>query len=84
MAQELHRVLQTGEILRYFDWRYTAQRMYQSLAYQTIDNSLNRFKLKEDIIKAQYNCNATPYWKSLSKKHNFHLIMHEHLFVFKK
>jgi len=42
------------------------------------------FSLKEDIIKAQFNCKMTSYWKHLSKEKNFHLIMHEHLFVFRK
>lgn len=42
------------------------------------------FKLKEDIIKKQYNCNATGFWAKKSKELNFLLIMHEHLFVFQK
>ncbi|PIZ01716.1 site-specific DNA-methyltransferase, partial [Candidatus Gracilibacteria bacterium CG_4_10_14_0_8_um_filter_38_28] len=27
---------------------------------------------------------ATGYWKTSSQKYNFLLIMHEHLFIFKK
>lgn len=42
------------------------------------------FKLKELIIKEQHNCKATGYWKTNSIKHNFLLIAHEYLFVFKK
>jgi hypothetical protein len=42
------------------------------------------FILKEDIIKAQHNCESTPYWKGQAKKLNIYLIMHEHLFVFRK
>lgn len=42
------------------------------------------FKLKELIIKEQHNCRATGYWKTNSIKHNFLLIAHEYLFVFKK
>ncbi len=42
------------------------------------------FKLKEMIIKEQHNCKATGYWRTNSIKHNFLLIAHEHLFVFKK
>ena len=41
-------------------------------------------KIKEDIIKHQHNCKATGFWVNKSKEHNFLLIMHEHLFVFKK
>ena len=42
------------------------------------------FKLKEIIIKEQYNCKATGYWKANSIKYNFLLLAHEYLFVFKK
>ena len=42
------------------------------------------FKLKELIIKEQHNCRATGYWKTNSIKHNFLLIAHEYLFIFKK
>jgi len=42
------------------------------------------FKLKELIIKEQHNCRATGYWKTSSVKHNFLLIAHEYLFVFRK
>lgn len=40
--------------------------------------------LKELIIKEQYNCRATGYWKTNSVKYNFVLITHEYLFVFRK
>jgi len=42
------------------------------------------FKLKEIIIKVQHNCRATGFWKTNSIKHNFLLLAHEYLFVFKK
>jgi hypothetical protein len=42
------------------------------------------FRLKEDIIKQQWNCETTPYWIEKLKEYNFLLIMHEHLFVFEK
>ncbi|MBI4684374.1 MAG: hypothetical protein HY755_04160 [Nitrospirae bacterium] len=42
------------------------------------------FILKEDIIKVQHNCRATGFWVKKSKEYNFLLIMHEHVFVFKK
>ena len=42
------------------------------------------FKTKEIIIKEQHNCKATGYWKTNSIKHNFLLLAHEYLFVFKK
>jgi len=40
------------------------------------------FILKEDIIKLQHNMIGTISWKG--KENDFHLIAHEHLFVFRK
>ncbi|MFA5562531.1 MAG: DNA methyltransferase [Eubacteriales bacterium] len=42
------------------------------------------FRTKEIIIKQQHNCRATGYWKTNSLKHNFLLLAHEYLFVFRK
>jgi DNA modification methylase len=42
------------------------------------------FILKEDIIKAQHNCSYSRRWEWKAKKMKFYLIMHEHLFVFRK
>ena len=42
------------------------------------------FKIKEIIIKEQHNCKATGFWKTSSVKHNFLLLAHEYLFIFKK
>jgi DNA modification methylase len=45
---------------------------------------VNRFKLKEIIIKEQHNCKTNGYWKANSVKHNFLLLANEYLFVFRK
>lgn len=42
------------------------------------------FKTKEIIIKEQHNCSTTGFWKTNSVQHNFLLLTHEYLFVFKK
>jgi len=42
------------------------------------------FTLKEIIVKEQHNCKATGFWKTNSVKHNFLLLAHEYLFVFRK
>lgn len=42
------------------------------------------FKLKEIVIKEQHNCSSTGYWRNQSIKHNFLLIAHEYLFIFRK
>ena len=55
------------------------------MAYRVMQDFIDvGFKLKEDIIKHQWNCKTTPYWIQKSKDYNFFLIMHEHLFVFEK
>lgn len=55
------------------------------MAYKVMQNFIDvGFKLKEDIIKHQWNCKTTPFWTQKSKDYNFLLIMHEHLFVFEK
>lgn len=45
---------------------------------------INGFVLKEDIIKTQHNTRNTPKWITSAKNYKFYLIMHEHLFVFRK
>jgi hypothetical protein len=42
------------------------------------------FILKEDIIKVQHNCTTTGRWRNKALQDKFYLIMHEHLFVFRK
>lgn len=44
----------------------------------------NGFALKEEVIKAQHNCVYSPRWTAPAKKYKFYLIMHEHLFIFRK
>ena len=58
---------------------------FTPIAYRVMQLFLDAgFKLKEDIIKQQWNCETTPYWTEKSKEYNFLLIMHEHLFIFEK
>lgn len=42
------------------------------------------FVLKEEIIKTQHNTRYTPRWKPKANQYKFYLILHEHLFVFRK
>jgi len=42
------------------------------------------FVLKEDIVKVQHHCKYTERWRWKAKQDGFYLIMHEHLFVFRK
>lgn len=59
--------------------------MVQPLAFEAMRIfELSGFKTKEIVIKEQHNCKFTEFWKSNSIKHNFLLLAHEYLFVFKK
>lgn len=61
------------------------KKYFTPIAYRVMQHFIDAgFKLKEDIIKHQWNCKTTPYWTQKSKDYNFLLIMHEHLFVFEK
>ena len=40
--------------------------------------------LKEEIIKTQHNTTYGPRWSGSAKHFRFYLIMHEHLFIFRK
>ncbi len=58
---------------------------YIPVAYRTLNSFLEvGFILREDIIKHQWQCKSMPYWVKKFMESNFLMIMHEHLFVFKK
>ena len=85
VAEGLYRVLKKDKYCAILIGDTRRNKMYQPLAYKVMQKFLDTgFKLKEDIIKRQFNCKATGFWVEKSKEANFLLIMHEHLFVFQK
>jgi len=85
VAKEFFRVLKPNKYCAILIGDTRRKKMYQPLAFKVMERFLKvGFELKEDIIKHQHNCKATGFWVNKSKDHNFLLIMHEHLFVFKK
>ena len=85
VAKEFYRVLKKGKYCAILIGDTRRKKMYQPLAYKVMQRFLNvGFELKEDIIKHQHNCKATGFWVNKSKDYNFLLIMHEHLFIFRK
>jgi len=85
VAGELYRVLRAGRYCAILIGDTRRGRHYVPLAF----NVMRRFQrvgfiLKEDIIKVQHNCAATERWRWKAKRDKFYLIMHEHLFVFRK
>ena len=83
--KELHRVLKENKYCAILIGDTRKSRHFVPLSYRVMEGFLkNGFILKEDIIKVQHNCKSTPYWKNQANKYNFLMIMHEHLFVFRK
>ena len=85
VAKESFRVLKPWKYCAVLMWDTRREKMYQPLAFKVMERFLKvGFALKEDIIKVQHNCKATWFWVKKSKDFNFLLIIHEHLFIFKK
>lgn len=85
VIKEMFRVLKPDRYCAVLIGDTRRKKLYQPLAYKVMQRFLDSgFVLKEDIIKHQHNCKATGFWVRKSKEANFLLIMHEHLFVFKK
>jgi DNA modification methylase len=85
VAHELYRVLKKDKYCAILIGDTRRNKMYQPMAFMVMQRFLKAgFELKEDIIKHQHNCKATGFWVKKSKEANFLLIMHEHLFIFKK
>jgi len=85
VASEVYRVVRPGRYCAILMGDTRRGRHYVPLAF----NVMRRFQkvgfiLKEDIIKVQHNCSATERWRWKAKRDKFYLIMHEHLFVFRK
>ncbi len=84
-VKEFYRVLKPDHYCAILIGDTRRHRHYVPLAFNVMSLFLkNGFILKEDIIKVQHNCQATPKWSAAVKQYDFYLIMHEHLFVFRK
>ena len=85
VAEESYRVLKHGRYCALLVGDTRRNKHFVPIAYRVMQAFLEEgFILKEDIIKHQWQCKTTPFWAEKSKKFNFLLLMHEHLFVFRK
>ena len=85
VAQESYRVLKKGKFCAILMGDTRKKGHVIPMSFDTMKIFENAgFKTKEIIIKEQHNCKTTGYWKSQSIKHNFLLLAHEYLFIFKK
>jgi hypothetical protein len=85
VADEMYRTLKEGRHCAMLIGDTRRFKHYVPIAFRLMDVFLGSgFILKENIIKHQWNCKSTPFWREKSIQNNFLLLMHEHLFVFRK
>ncbi len=85
IAGELFRVLKPDKYCAILIGDTRKGRHYVPLSFHVMQRFMKvGFVLKEDIIKVQHNCSTTERWRPKAKRDKFYLIMHEHLFVFRK
>ena len=85
VASESLRVLGSGGHCAVLMGDTRRNKHYVPVAFRVMEAFLEAgFVLREDVIKKQWRCKSTPFWTKRSVEYNFLLIMHEHLFVFRK
>jgi len=85
VAAELFRVLKHDKYCAILAGDTRRGKHYVPLAFNIMRRFLKAgFVLKEDIVKVQHNCKYTERWRWKAKRDKFYLIMHEHLFIFRK
>lgn len=85
ISQELFRVLKDNKYCAVLIGDTRKSQHYIPLSYYVLQRFINTgFILKEDIIKAQHNCVYSKRWEKSAENYGFYLIMHEHLYVFRK
>ena len=85
IASELFRVLKPNNYCAILIGDTRKGQHYVPLSHFLLEVFLKGgFALKEEIIKIQHNCSYSRRWEWKAKKYGFYLIMHEHLFIFRK
>jgi DNA modification methylase len=83
--REMYRVLKPGRFCAILIGDTRKGQHYVPLSHFVLQRCLRTgFVLKEEIIKTQHNTTHGPRWSASAKHYKFYLIMHEHLFVFRK
>jgi ubiquinone/menaquinone biosynthesis C-methylase UbiE len=85
VAKESYRVLKPGRYCAILIGDTRRKEHIIPLGFLTINEYLKAgFRLKELVIKRQYNCKTTGFWYDNSLKYNFLLLTHEYLPIFEK
>jgi DNA modification methylase len=83
--RELYRVLKPGRYCAILIGDTRKAQHYVPLSHFLLDMCIwTGFALKEEIIKVQHNTRHSPRWSKSANHYGFYLIMHEHLFIFRK
>jgi len=85
VAKEFYRVLKPNRYCAILIGDTRRHKHVVPVSFRIMQVFLNNgFVLKEDIIKVQHNTKMASVWSKKSVQSNFLLLMHEHLFVFRK
>jgi DNA modification methylase len=83
--KEMYRVLKPGHFCAILIGDTRKGQHYIPLSHFVLQRCLRSgFALKEEVIKTQHNTTHAPRWSASAKHYKFYLIMHEHLFIFRK
>jgi DNA modification methylase len=84
-VKEMYRVLKPGRFCAILIGDTRKGQHYIPLSHFVLQRCLRAgFVLKEEVIKTQHNTTHAPRWSASAKHFKFYLIMHEHLFIFRK
>jgi len=84
-VKEMYRVLKPGRFCAILMGDTRKGQHYIPLSHFVLQRCLRTgFALKEEVIKTQHNTTHAPRWSTSAKHYKFYLIMHEHLFIFRK
>lgn len=85
VAMEMYRILKKNKYCAILIGDTRVNRHIIPLGFKVMNKFLEvGFMLKENVIKEQHNCQSTGFWYQKSIDHNFLLIAHEYLFIFRK
>ena len=83
--REMYRIIKQGHFCAILIGDTRKGQHYIPLSHFVLQRCLKTgFVLKEEIIKTQHNTKQGPRWAAGAKHYKFFLIMHEHLFVFRR
>lgn len=83
VANESYRVLKKQGICAFMIGDVREKGYVVPLGMNSMQKFVNAgFRLKEIIIKEQYNCKSTKYWENIKKM--FLMLAHEYIFILEK